>query len=63
MNRSGVQSSEIARKPCGRCGIAVGENEFCPPCRDFFLELSRRKVVFVTVMRRTQKHWSGVSAK
>jgi hypothetical protein len=58
-----AQASKIARKPCGRCGTAIEENAFCPACRDFFLGLSGQKVVFTTVARRTQRHWSGVSGK
>ena len=48
-----AQASKIVRKPCGRCGTAIEENDFCPACRDFFRELSGRKVVFATGVRRT----------
>jgi hypothetical protein len=58
-----VQGFQIARRPCGRCGTAIEENEFCPACRDFFRRLSGRKVIFATVVRRTQRRWSGVSGK
>lgn len=60
VNKNGIeaQASKIARKACGRCGTAIEENDFCPACRDFFRELSGRKVVFATLVRRTQRHWS-----
>lgn len=62
-NGSGAQDSQLARKPCGRCGIAIEGNEFCPACRNFFRGLRDRKVVFAKVVRRTQRHWSEVSGK
>ena len=62
-NGSEAQASQSSRKPCGRCGTAIEENDFCPACQDFFRGLSGRKVVFTSVARRTQRHWSGVSDK
>jgi hypothetical protein len=65
VDKNGIeaQASKIARKPCMRCGTVIEENESCPACREFFRGLSGRKVVFATVMRRTQRRWSGVSGK
>ncbi len=59
----GADASTAVPKRCARCGTAIEENKFCPACPDFFRGLSGRKVVFAIVVRRTQRHWSGVSGK
>jgi len=46
-----------------RIPSCLGGNEFCTARQDFFRGLSGRKVVFATVVRRTQRHWSEASSK
>jgi hypothetical protein len=62
-NGIGADASSAVPKRCGRCATAIVRNDFCPECTEFFEGLSSRKVVFATVVRRTQKDWSGVSRK
>jgi hypothetical protein len=62
-NGIGADASSAGPKRCGRCGTAIDENEFCPACLGFFRGLSCRKVVFATMVRRTQRHRSGVKGK
>ena len=58
-----MQAYQIARKPCGLYGTPIEGNEFRAACLDYFRGLSGQKVAFETVVRRTQRHWSGVSGK
>jgi hypothetical protein len=54
-NGIGADASSAVPKPCGRCGTAIGKNEFCPACTEFFHALSRWKVVFTTDIRTPQR--------
>lgn len=65
VDKNGIESRApiIARKACGRCGIAIEENAFCRACRGFFRGLGSQKAVSTTALRKTQTHWSGVSSK
>jgi hypothetical protein len=58
-----ADASSAVPKRCGRCGTAIDENEFCSACQDFFFGLRGRRVVVATMVRSTQKHWSGVNGK
>jgi hypothetical protein len=40
--RTGPETSRVAQKRCGRCGVGMKKNEFCPACRKFFQVLSGR---------------------
>jgi len=62
-NGIGAGASTAVLQWCGRCGIAVEENDFCPESRDFFPGLSGRKVEFTSNIRRTKRLRSVVGGK
>ena len=48
-NRSGQATFGAAQKECGRCGIAMKEDQFCAACRKFFRALNGRRATFIPV--------------
>jgi hypothetical protein len=62
-NGIGADPSTAVPQWCGQCATAIAKNEFCPACQDLFRGLGGRNVLLATVVRRTQRHWSGLTGK
>ena len=43
-DRSVQAVSQVDPKRCGRCGVVMRKNEFCPACRKFFHLLSGKEI-------------------
>jgi hypothetical protein len=61
-SKSGPATFDVAQKRCGRCGIAMKEDEFCPACRKFFRVLNGRRATFIPV-DTTQRNGLVINGK
>jgi len=47
-SKSGQALPRLEPKRCGRCGVVMKKNHFCPACRKFFHLLGRKAILTAT---------------